>query len=885
MELLASLSARQYRWLFASSLVQLSLGVALTATAADVTSTWLGGAGSWTDGSRWSTAPVFPENGALTYEAVIEETIGVGDITLARDLTIDGLRLRIAGLQTSGTLTVLNGVTLASSVQLTGPGSAVFGGTSSISGNLWLSGIHVENRGDVSYSAGSPAAGTIIFESASFTNTAGARFTTVGGTAQLDLSAFGTSSFTNHGTFTQNTQGFTGVSVPFNSDGLVDVQRGTLMLTGGGASSGAFQVASGAELHLSGNLLTGSTITGAGTVELGATLDGLLDFDGTTRVRLPATINSTANSTARLALTGAATQGLTLNGTLSVTDRFDWLGGTLRGTGQMSLGGAMRIQGSGMTLDSLDLEASHGIEWYESSLTLGHGAQLTNPSGAVTSLLTQSGNITVTGDSTPGAGIVNSGTMLKQGGQIADFGVPFQTSGSVHVEEGTLGASRGLSNSGQILVDAGASLRVGGSGAPPATQSDFTSTSVVSGPGTVLFSTGTQNLRGSFLPGAIRVMDQANVHFLEPTPVFAAEFSSNGGFASFDAGPVVLSRVTNLGGVLSLRNGSRLEGGLQWVFGTLTGEGEITTTGPVEMTQSTIRAVNVRNEGAMTFHSLVTFENGGSLTNAPGATLRASNGTYGVFGSSSVIRNQGYFLRDFQGPTGPGGVTSFAPAFVNTGVVEIQGAGYSSPFKSSAEFVSYEQTAGELRLSGGDVRASGVTALEITGGSLVGSGHVFANVDNGGRIAPGDTGEIGQLEVASTLSLGATSALEFDLAGTTRGVSFDSLDVRSIFLDGELSVRFVGDFGATVTPADQFEILRARNSPSGSFDNAPALARLLTADGLGTFQVLYDVLGSGGTHSIVLTDFRPVPESELGVFVTAFVAVCLVARRRRVRSG
>src|SRR3954464_12899495 len=57
------------------------------ASAADVSATWNGSNGNWSDGSKWSTNPLAPNNGngGHTYDTVVN----AGSVTLDSPITIE----------------------------------------------------------------------------------------------------------------------------------------------------------------------------------------------------------------------------------------------------------------------------------------------------------------------------------------------------------------------------------------------------------------------------------------------------------------------------------------------------------------------------------------------------------------------------------------------------------------------------------------------------------------------------------------------------------------------------------------------------------------------------------------------------------------------------
>src|SRR5262249_45359070 len=145
------------------------------------------------------------------------------------------------------------------------------------------------------------------------------------------------------------------------NNGAVEVHGGSLNLTGGGTSGGAFTVDAAAELQLRGihTLTTGSQVVGAGTVYIatsgtttiggaddlgvsGKTIvvggPGVVDFSGTVNsvggllsVGLAGTVDFHDKdlSVARLALIDQASH--LRAGNITVSDQFDWSLGALEG--------------------------------------------------------------------------------------------------------------------------------------------------------------------------------------------------------------------------------------------------------------------------------------------------------------------------------------------------------------------------------------------------------------------------------------------------------------------------------------------------------------------------------------------------------------------------
>ena len=155
------------------------------------------------------------------------------------------------------------------------------------------------------------------------------------------------------------------VYATFNVDnaGLLAVQSGTLSLYGGGTSSGSVTVAAGAELDLGGtqNLTATSSVSGGGTVEAAkygtTTLAGTYTVTGSTVVGyagtadFTGTVNSVGsslsilfgNSVADFGTTALSVQQLEIDGGIltagdvTVANQFVWNGGTVGGTGTLTV--------------------------------------------------------------------------------------------------------------------------------------------------------------------------------------------------------------------------------------------------------------------------------------------------------------------------------------------------------------------------------------------------------------------------------------------------------------------------------------------------------------------------------------------------------------------
>lgn len=646
-------------------LLAFGLAALLSARAwsADVNSTWIGPTGEWTNGALWSTAPVFPANGVLTYGAVIDAVAPGGfNVQLSIDLTADSLFLRNSNLSNGATLRLVNGLTLRDSGRITG-GTVIASGASSFSG----AGMRLErfvNEGTTDWQAGDLGFGF----SGAVTNAAAATFT-VSGSANRTLSGLLRPTFRNDGTFIHTSTGSTSIQAGFSNTGLVQVQSGSLLLAAGGSSSGEFDVSSGATLGFSGELTDTGRVFGAGNLSIGSGLFlGQFAMGGTTTIAGQADIVSAGNTTGRLVVAGGGVTQLRVDGSLDVSDELVWQRGTIMGAGSIALGGPLTIEDEfEKALNGIELQAANGLLWRGGVLSLLNGARLVNAASSEFLIDTTAGGVIAA--SAPGDAVIrNEGSLEKSGTAIANLQGDVENAGSMLVGEGELWINGGFTNSGEISIEDGAMLLL-------RQGTEFLGSSSVSGEGTLrLAGSGTQNLRGSLATGAIDIADQTNVHFLDPITTFGGEFSVGGDSSvTFEAGPVELSKVTALGGTVSLPGGSKLAGTYDWHFGTIVSDGAIELDGAARVTQLYAIGAGLRNVGSIEIaNSFLSLEQGATLVNGPSATLRFTGQLASLFGDGTTsFRNEGTVVDENDSSVGSSSAT-IGVQFVNQGTFEVR---------------------------------------------------------------------------------------------------------------------------------------------------------------------------------------------------------------------
>jgi hypothetical protein len=170
------------------------------------------------------------------------------------------------------------------------------------------------------------------------------------------------------------------------------------------------------------------------------------------------------------------------------------------------------------------------------------------------------------------------------------------------------------------------------------------------------------------------------------------------------------------------------------------------------------------------------------------------------------------------------------------------------------------QNSGTIDLDGGAMYFP--LGLDLNGGQLIGNGTFTGPIrNNGGIVGPGHSA--GRITENGTYSQGANGTLNIELGGTVAATEFDQLQVNGpATLGGTLALSFINGFENTVQNTDTFVILTADQILAGAFDNVASGARLITSDGLASFQVDY-----AGTV-VTLSNFQPALELQLTAAVS-----------------
>jgi hypothetical protein len=766
-------------------------------------------------------------NGATTFGPV--ETaylaIGTGTTTINTLLSLNQVDMVGGTLAGTGNVTV-TGVLNWTGGAMAGTGRTVIGpaGTATINSATHDLNRVLENQGTATWSAGALQMnnGTLLNLGTFIATTA----------STLDSSGLGgTNRVTNQGTFRKQGTGtaqfrVSNTAVAFDNQGLVEVQGGSLRLDAGGTHSGDFTI-TGATLFTMGThvfqstsdvtggtlRIDGGTASFAGAVQVGAiTSNGTTTFGpvlsttylavgtGTTTINTPLSMN-------QLDMVGGT---LTGSGNITVTGVLNWTGGTMAGTGRTILGptATLAMNGGGTVTLSRILENQGTATWSAGALQFISGQVLNTG----TFIATSGG--TLSGFGGPGGvnnRFTNQGTFRKQGAGLTQLftsstAVAFDNSGLVEVQGGTLLLdSAGGTHSGDFTIAAGTTLQLDG-------PHSFQSTSDVSGGGTVqvINSTGTSTstFGGTLAPAALVI---------------------SGGTVNVN----VTTQVTNLsvsGGTLSGTGNVTAIGNSTWTGGTMAGTGR-TILGPTA-------ALALNGGGTVTLSRVL--ENQGTATWSAGAIQFISGQ---VLNTGTFIATSGGTLSGFGGP---GGVNN---RFTNQGTFRKQGAGLTQFFTSSTT-VAFDNS-GLVEVQGGTLNlgsAGGTHSGDFTiaaGTTLQLDGiHIFQSTSDVTGTTPGLSGTVqvqnGTTTFSGTLTPGALVLSNSGTATVNVAAQMSNLSINnSSILNGSGTLTATG--ASTWTGGTMSGTGRTIIGPSGTLaltgtTNTMTVSRVLENQGTATWS-------------------------------------------------
>ncbi len=795
------------------------------ASAQDV---WLGGAGNWSDGTKWSagvpgsTSNASIDNGNTKASPVTMDIQGQannltidGDDSLSfnngTNLTINGSSISNAGtisLNSLGNFTYLfiaNGATLTGSGTVTmsnnpqnqvdGNGGATLTNKSTIQG-VGQIGDHfaLANQGTVNANVNGATLAVTQDTNATQTNS-GIMEATNGGILQLRTSGSGSI----------NNAGGTIKAVGTNSQVLLQasVTGGTLTTSGGGTfvqpvstsstlttltNSGTFSVLNNGTVNLSGTITntgtfqlnsTGSltdlfvpsaaTLTGSGTVTMSNNSQNQVDGNGGATLTNQSTIHGVGQVGPHFALANQGTIDANVSG--AALQVFSESGATDTNTG------TLEATNGGILL--LDTSGSGSINNTGGTIeAVGANSQVQFTGGTInggTFKTSSGGTIVVPGSSGPYInGVTNAGTISMQNGAYLNLLGNLTNNGTINVN-----STGGYT----VLFLPSTSVTLFGKGRIMLTNTPF---SIIDGNGGLTF-TNQSTIQGG---------GQIGAHFT---------FSNNGTLRVPASNTLdITAPFTNFDS-----NTGTLTGGTYLVTGTL---------------QFTNAVININSANITLSGSAAQILNQSNVNAMSNLLTNTSKGAF------TVTAGQQY-------------TTTLSGSFSNSGKVTV---GKNSSFTVSCNpnfQCPYVQTGGTTTVDGTLRDNLAVSAVQIKGGKLFGTGTIAASVASSGAVTAGDALTKAGILSPRTYTQNATGSLNIQIGGTTVGTQYSQLAVgNGASLNGTLNIKLINGFVPAV--GDTFSILTT-SALSGKFS---------TVNGLSINGSEHFVIGYGATSVTLMVE-------------------------------
>jgi formylmethanofuran dehydrogenase subunit C len=692
----------------------------------------------------------------------------------------------------TGTVTISGAATLSGGTQ-TGTGTTIITGATSFGSNYALAdGRVLELRGG----ATTATAFTFNLDVSGFAgfgtlrNAAGSTFAD----STATNSTFNTNSspvlFENAGTYQKTGAGTTNFTsgVEFTNNGTLDIQNGTISLSGPSTQAGGVVLANGAILSFDGGThqINGASFTGAA--------GGILRIaSGTVTFAVPTSISGPT-----LAQTGGFLNG---PGTVTVSGAANFTGGTQTGAGTTIIEGVTSFGSSYNLSDGRVLELRGGATTgssftinLDNSGSAGFGTLRNAVGSTFADSTTGSGNFTTF--SSPSL-FENLGTYLKTGAGTTTFSVGLTNSGTLDIQNGTISLIGPSTQAGGVVLANGAILSFDGS---------------------------THQIDGASFTGAagglLRIAS-GTVTFAVPTSISGPTFAQTGG-------------ILNGAGTITVSGAANFTGGTQTGAGTTIIEG-VTSFG-TSYNLSDGRVLELRGGATTGSFFTINLDNSGSagfgtLRNAASSTIvdsTTSSGNFTTFSSPSLFENLGTYLK-----TGAG-TTILSVGFTNSGTVQVDAGlfrmaqavtgasgttltggtwivngsagGSTIDFETATGLTSLVTNAADLRLAGVNsniTSGAGNAGIEATlttnadaGALRIGSGRSYVATAGGGAFS-----NAGLLDLSGG-SFGATSLSN---SGTVQGFGSVTVAISNTgtvrAAGGTLATRAITGSGAIVVDA------------------------------------------------------------------------------------
>jgi len=530
--------------------------------------------------------------------------------------------------------------------------------------------------------------------------------------------------FNNLGTVRKTSgAGTTTLDAKFNNSSIVEVQTGSVHLSGGGDHAGSFSTIGAAVLQFGQglhNLQATSSITG-NVLFTGFSQNGVSDVTTVGGTFAPTNTTIGANSDVVFNSNGA-TQNLTLtgsgrlrgSGTLTVAGNHALVTGTMSGAGQTVLLGNGTI--NSMNLDDDRLVEIRGTTTWTGSASQRIWFNLTTAGGGGTITVTNGGVFDIQTDA-------HMGYWAGSAGQFNNLGAVRKSIGT-----GATGMAAKFINDSAVEVQTG-TLHFAGGGA-------HTGTFNAAAGGTVQLGAGTHTITGGAVTGAGTFLISGSA-----TVDISVAYS--------------IANLTMTGGTLTGGAAVTVTGTHTITLGTMIGSGQTVFQG-----NGTINSMNLDDNRLVEIRAITTWTGSASQRIWFNLTAAGGGGTISVVagaifdiqtdahmgywaGSAGQFNNAGTVRK-----TIGTGTTGMAARFNNSSIVEVQtgtlhfsgGGAHAGTFNTAAG-AAVQLGAGTHTITGGGVTGAGtllisgsatvdisvpysIANLTMTGGTLTGSAAV-----------------------------------------------------------------------------------------------------------------------------------------------------------------
>ena len=616
-----------------------------------------------------------------------------GSLNGSGTLTVSGLSTLSGGRESGGGTTIAAGGAAFSSTgfSLDGGRTLQLGGTSTATG----ASVQIQLNGGTD-----PGSGILTIGSGATFNDQ----TTSSGLSIIANNFGGTDTGTtavmnNLGTFTKSGSAATStIGTTFNNSGIVNVQSGTLNLSGNGTDVGASYTGTGT-IQFSGGIRTldaASSITAVNATFSGATttISGTYNVSGTTTVSGgTATLAGTLSSLGNALTISSGT--LSLNTSNATVGTLTQSGGTLLGTGTLTVSGLSTLSGgresgggttlaaggAAFSLTNFSLDGGRTLQLGGTSTATGTDVQIqlngsTDPgsgiltigSGATFNDQTTSSGLNIIasnfGSTDNGATAVmnNLGTFTKSGSAVTStISAIFNNSGTVNVQSGTLNLSGGGTDVGASYTGAG-TIQFGGGTRTLDAASSITAANAT-------FSNGTTTINGSFSDPGLATLNSGTLTLSGALTV--GSMNETGGVLN-GAGTLTVSGLSTLSGGRESGGGTTIaQGGAAFSSTGFALDGGRTL--QLGGTSSTATGTNVNiqlNGGSDPGSGILTIGSGATFndqTTSSGLSIFASSFGGTDTGLTAVMNNQGTFTK-----SGSAATSTISTTFNNSGTVNVQ---------------------------------------------------------------------------------------------------------------------------------------------------------------------------------------------------------------------